>query len=537
VRPLIALGLALALAATATAAGRQAAPAAAPGEAVFVVSGRGYGHGVGMSQYGAFGQAKEGRTYGEILSYYYSDTDLARAATKQVRVLLVEGRRALTVVSTAPFKVVDAAGASVSIPAGPLPLTSELTLPGGTKPAKGPLMIRPGKAPLSFEGKSYRGSLEVAAQKGFLRVVNHVGLELYLQGVVPGEMPFSWPLEALKAQAVAARSYALRNLVQGKPFDLYSDVRSQVYGGIAVEQTPTSQAVQSTAGQVVTYAGEIASTMYFSSSGGKTASAEDVYGTAVPYLVSRPDPWDRVSPYHKWGPVVIGARTLQSKLGAAGRVLDATGVVSPSGRLRSLVLETAGGRTTVTPAQVRTGLELRSTWVTIGVLRLDRPRGAVEHGSPLRLSGIARKVTSPRLAVVAEDGSWVTAGAIQRAADGSFASEVKPVKTTRYRIEAAAAPAKVAGQALLVQVAPRIRLARPVEPGALTGTVRPRLAGALVQVERQQGTGWARVGQTTTDGGGGFRLQLDLVPGVYRARMPAIGDFAEGVSPVLDVAR
>jgi SpoIID/LytB domain protein len=349
-------------------------------------------------------------------------------------------------------------------------------------------------------------------------------------------MPFAWPLEALKAQAVAARSYALKNLVQGKPFDLYSDVRSQVYGGMAVEQDATSRAVQATAGQVVTYGGELASTLYFSSSGGRTASAADVFGTTVPYLVSRSDPWDKVSPYHTWGPVVIGARTLQAKLGVTGRVFDATSVPTPSGRLRSLVLETQGGRTAVQPTLVRTALELRSTWVSVGVLRLDRPRGAVEHGSPLELSGIARKVASPRLSVAAGNGTWVPADDIERAPDGSFSSEVKPVRTTRYRLEAAASP-KVAGQALLVRVAPRVRLARPVQPGVLAGIVRPRLAGALVSVERQQGTAWMQVGQTATDGAGNFRLELDLLPGVYRARVAATGDFAEGVSPSLTVDR
>jgi len=285
----------------------------------------------------------------------------------------------------------------------------------------------------------------------------------------------------------------------------------------------------------VTYAGEIASTFYFSSSGGRTASAADVFGMTLPYLVSRADPWDKASPYHKWGPVLVGARTMQSKLGVPGRVLDATSVATPSGRLRSLVLETPSGRTAVPPSLVRTGLELRSTWITVGVLRLDRPRGAVEHGSALRLSGIARKVASPRLAAVAEDGTWLPAGVIERAPDGSFASEVKPVKTTRYRLEAAASPMKVAGQALLVRVSPRIRLARTLQPGVLTGIVRPRLAGAPVRVERQQGTVWAYVGETVTDGSGGFRLELDLVPGVYRARVPATGDFAEGVSPPLAV--
>jgi len=535
VRPLAALSLVLALATAASAATAQTTPTSTPGEAVFVVSGRGYGHGVGMSQYGAFGQAKDGRTYDEILAHYYAGTQLGRAGKKEVRVLLAEGRRAITIVSAAPFRITDATGVTVVVPAGPLVLTPELLLPPSATPAKGPLQIRPGKAPLALEGRAYRGRFEVVAQKGFLRVVNYVGLEAYLQGVVPGEMPSSWPLEALKAQAVAARSYALKNLVKGKPFDLYSDVRSQVYAGLAAEQPAPSEAVRTTSGQVVTYEGEIASTLYFSTSGGKTASAVDVFGVAIPYLVSRPDPWDTASPYHRWGPVLIGARTVQSKLSASSRVLDASGVVTPSGRLRSLTLETVNGPTVVPASLVRTGLGLRSTWITVGVLRLDRPRGAVEFGSGVQLSGIARKVTAPQLVSLGDDGDSAPVASLERGADGSFSRLIKPAKTARYRIEAAGAASKVTGQVVLVRVAPRVRLARPSEPGVLSGTVRPRLPGALVHIERQQGSAWVHVGETAADDAGAFRVTVDLVPGVYRARVSATGGFAEGFSPLLTV--
>ena len=182
--------------------------------------------------------------------------------------------------------------------------------------ANAPLVIRPGKkAVLALDGKPYRGKLELVPQGAFLRVVNVVPLENYLQGVVAGEVPFSWPAEVLKAQAVAARSYALANLVKGKPFDLYSDVRSQVYLGVSGEKSSTTKAVTDTAGEVVLYGGKVATTYYFSTSGGKTASAADVFGFEVPYLQSRPDPWDKASPYHRWGPVVLGARTVQAKLG------------------------------------------------------------------------------------------------------------------------------------------------------------------------------------------------------------------------------
>ena len=100
-----------------------------------------------------------------------------------------------------------------------------------------------------------------------MRIVNHVGLEAYLFGVVPGEMPFYWLPEALKVQAVAARSYALAVRKTGSDFDLYPDVRSQVYSGISGERAATTAAVQATAGQVVLYRGRIATTYFFSTSG------------------------------------------------------------------------------------------------------------------------------------------------------------------------------------------------------------------------------------------------------------------------------
>ena len=115
-------------------------------------------------------------------------------------------------------------------------------------------------------------------------------------------MPSNWPAEALKAQAVAARSYALANLTKGRAFDLYGDTRSQVYGGIAAESPAASAAVDATKGQVVLYDGKVADTLFFSTSGGRTVSALEATGDAVPYLVSVADPYDTLSPLPRLGP-------------------------------------------------------------------------------------------------------------------------------------------------------------------------------------------------------------------------------------------
>jgi stage II sporulation protein D len=493
-----------------------------------------------MSQYGALGQAKAGRTYDQILAYYYTGTALGPAATKEVRVLLAEGRSAVSVASTVKLTVTDATGQAFKLPPGPLTLRPDLTLPsddGASGPVRrpvSPLTLAPAKAsaPLALDGRQYRGKLQVSSQGGYLRVVNVLALESYLQGVVAGEMPHSWPAEALKAQAVAARSYALANLVKGKSFDLYADVRSQVYTGVAGEKPTTTEAVKATAGEVVLYGGKVASTLYFSSSGGKTASAADVFGTAIPYLVSRPDPWDKGSPYLRWGPVLLGARTVQSKLGVDSRVVDAQIVPTPSGRIRSLALVTTAGTESVPASLVRTALGLRSTWITVGVVRLDRPAsGSVTFGSTVRLAGVVRGLETAMLASSSDGTRWDQDSALLPDLSGVFELDAKPTRTTRYRIEIgdAASPAQ------LVQVAPRVLLVQPLEPGVLTGTVRPKLSGAAIAVERRKGTSWSAVADGTVDASGGFRVELALTPGAYRARVPATGGLAEARSPVLQV--
>jgi stage II sporulation protein D len=531
---------AVVLAAGTASASSQQTPSPSYGEAVFLVSGRGYGHGVGMSQYGAYGQARAGRTYDQILAHYYTGTELGKAGRKEVRVLLAEGRRAVTISSTAPIVVLDASGASTRLAKGAVTLRADLALPSelgpGTAPSAAPLVFSPAKsALLALDGRVYRGKLEIAVQGEFLRVVNIVALESYLQGVVPGEVPSSWPAEVLKAQAVAARSYALANLVKGKPFDLYADVRSQVYAGVAGEKPSTSKAVADTAGQVVLYSGKVASTLYFSTSGGRTASALDVFGANIPYLVSRPDPWDKASPYHRWGPVLLGARTVQAKLGVSARVVDATGAATPSGRLRSLLVQTTAGTETIPASLVRTALALRSTWITVGVLRLDRPSsGTVTFGTAARLNGVGRGLDEARLASSPDGAAWTPVGDVTPDARGILAVDVRPVRTTRYRLEANGG----ASPALLVQVAPRIELTRPAAfDSTLRGIVRPRLAGTVVSVERRKGSSWVVVGDATVDAAGAFVVELDAVvpAGTYRARISASSGYAAATSATLQV--
>ena len=133
-----------------------------------------------------------------------------------------------------------------------------------------PLQVAGLNGVTSLGGRAYRGVMEFAPTVfSGLSVVNAVGLDDYLQGVVPAESPASWPAEALKAQAIAARTYAITT-ARGGDFDQFADTRSQVYGGVGVETPATNAAVADTRGQVVTYGGTPVVTYFFSTSGGQT---------------------------------------------------------------------------------------------------------------------------------------------------------------------------------------------------------------------------------------------------------------------------
>ena len=149
----------------------------------------------------------------------------------------------------------------------------------------------------------YRGALEIspAGPKG-LSAVNALPIDTYIQGVVAGEMPSSWDLEALKVQAVAARSYALTTDAGGDLFDQFPDTRSQVYKGVEGETDRTNAAVAGTGGEILRYRGAVATTYYSSSSGGQTENVEHAFPGGAPagYLRSVQDPADRISPNYRW---------------------------------------------------------------------------------------------------------------------------------------------------------------------------------------------------------------------------------------------
>jgi stage II sporulation protein D len=208
--------------------------------------------------------------------------------------------------------------------------------------------------------------------------VNVLSLDAYVQGVIPGEMPASWQPEALKAQAVAARSYALATDAGGPLFDQYSDTRSQVYTGMNAEQPSTNAAARATARQVVLYKGRVATTYYFSTSGGRTENVEDSFIGAAPspYLKSVRDPYDGGSPRHRWQFRFTRAR-MESRLGGLCRgrfkaIKVVSRGVSPRVVLADVVC--SGGRTRTTGPDLRTRLGLYDTWFTVRKASVKSPQ-------------------------------------------------------------------------------------------------------------------------------------------------------------------
>ena len=148
-------------------------------------------------------------------------------------------------------------------------------------------------------GSSYRGGMLIRVVRGSLQLINVVNLEDYLLSVVPAEMPPSWSLEALKAQAVIARTYAVSKLNPNADFDLCATQQCQVYPGISKESERSSGAVALTRGQIVAWNGKPAQTFFSSDNGGWMASSSEVWGMNLPYLVAQPDPFSK-SPKSNW---------------------------------------------------------------------------------------------------------------------------------------------------------------------------------------------------------------------------------------------
>jgi SpoIID/LytB domain protein len=346
-------------------------PAVASASVSWVVHGRGFGHGVGMSAYGAYGYAKAGKNYRFILGHYYRGTTIGVLEKPRVVRVLLDIEPGDVEFSDATSACGQALDPARSYEAHRVGRTVKLRSSGGKPLANcGRKLRAAGRGKIAITGHgTYRGALETVpteSDAGSLNIVNALALEQYVKGVMPNEVPPSWPTEELKAQALAVRSIALTGDVGGNGFDLYSDTRSQVYEGLESEYDRTNQAVDATRGQVVMYGSDVAQTLYSACSGGHTESAVNVFGSPVPYLVGVPDPYDYYCPLHKWtldfsGPEISSrlGGYLQGKLKQV--VITKTGV---SPRIISAKLVGTAGTTTVTGSQLSVALGGYDTWMS-----------------------------------------------------------------------------------------------------------------------------------------------------------------------------
>ena len=208
----------------------------------------------------------------------------------------------------------------------------------------------------------YRGRTRLIRQADSITAINYVDLEQYLYSVVGAEAISSWPIEALKAQAVAARSYALykRNTGTNSLYDVDTTVGTQVYKGLDSEYTTTHEAVNGTLGQIMTYNNEVILAAFHSSSGGHTENVEDVWSSPLPYLRGVID-YDRKSPVFEWQQV-IPVTKIQNLVAGIGTIVGLNPVqMTPRGRVVTMEVVGDRGSATVSGKELRQALELRST--------------------------------------------------------------------------------------------------------------------------------------------------------------------------------
>lgn len=238
------------------------------------------------------------------------------------------------------------------------------------------LIIRPSDKSdggLALDGRRYRGALELRHRGAGLTAVNIVPVDDYLLSVVPEEMPTDWPTEALKAQSVAARSFALksrgRHAAEG--YDLCTTTHCQLYKGIASEKTASTAAVRATRGEVLTYGGQPIEALFHTDSGGMTESSEDVWGSHVPYLRAVRDTPLGTMPWTK----TMSTADLEQKLAAKGHNIGRLRAIelSPlavgraakdrtaSGRVRAMTVTGTKGSVTLSGTAWRSLLGLKST--------------------------------------------------------------------------------------------------------------------------------------------------------------------------------
>ena len=360
-----------------------------PGKAWITIKGHGSGHGHGMSQYGAEGAARQGLTFRQIADFYYPGTTWGKARGR-VRVVISADTTDDVVVRAEPGLTVRDAGTGESriLPAnGASRWRIALDAKGHTRVAylaerwrrwatlegEGGFSVPGGAVTLVTPSgeREYRGWLWSWAPSAGSRArdtLNVLPLEAYLKGVVPLEMPALWSKQAVRAQAVAARTYAAFERAN-RAGPLCDTTSCQVYGGYSVEHPASNAAIDATRRLALLHEGQPAFTQFSSSSGGWTAAG------SRPYLAAVRDPYDdwAGNPVHDWSVRVQDTRIENAWPGIGNlRRITVTGRDGNGdwgGRVRSLTLVGEKGRVVVSGDTLRASLGLRSTWVTFVVRR------------------------------------------------------------------------------------------------------------------------------------------------------------------------
>ncbi len=545
----------LALVLASIAAAMIVAVPAAQARTIYTLTGHGWGHGIGLSQYGALGYAQHGWAYDAILAHYYQGTTLAPLANPvQMRIQLASGRKSYSFSGASKISVVDEGGSTTKkLPAGSyrvergtsgrMRVVNAATGARVVKHLTGPVRLSAAQAlrvdstvGIGWAHDHWHGALRVIRSGSSLMLVDLVPLEYYLRGVVPSEMPSSWLTPALRAQAVAARSYAVATRHPTSLFDAYADTRSQVYGPMEHEAAASTAAVSATAHQVLWYSGNVAVGFFSSSSGGWTASMQAAWGSGgEPYLVPVRDRYDGaqgLNPNHSWTPRVLTPRGLARALGVGGKVrsLDLT-IDGPSQRVTHATFHTGRGDRGYSGPGAELALGLRSNYFRIVGVTLAGPTRAIA-GRRFSLTGRVWPLPHHRVSLLVHDGPgqpWTTAEErLSLKANGTFSTSIHPKQNRVYRL---GLPARAASPRQSIAVGPALTLVRYGK--AFRATIYPVLTGATLTLQRHRAGGWKAVAHATVGTGGHARFAVPGTKGRWRVSFGGDAHHARSHSPAL----
>lgn len=358
-------------------------PSSAVAATEWELQGRGWGHGIGLSQWGAQMAAKQRLGYRRILGFYYPGTQVGHT-TGSIRVLITaETRTSLVVANRSGLSVRSvSSGASYPLVRSRAthwrisPTSDNLTSRVWVRVGGVWRLVRQIRGQAEFvapslrmylpsgSSKVYRGRLRSVIVNGQRDVVNVLPLDHYVRGVVPLEMPASWEREAVRSQTIAARTYAAFERADrtDEYFDVYDTTRSQVYGGLGAEEPQTNAAVTHTAGEIRLYQGKPAFTQFSSSNGGWTVASAG----GQPYLKAQADPYDPIRTW-RWTLTQAELRKAAPGIGTATavQVVARDGHGAGGGRATSVKITGTLKTVTIDATALRSSIGLLSTYFWI----------------------------------------------------------------------------------------------------------------------------------------------------------------------------